>query len=55
MVKKNFVKAEQFTRKHKRMVMIDNTVMRDHVALINIDTPILVRRSGSYVFGRCHL
>ena len=33
--------AEQFTRKHKMIVMIDNTVVRAPMALINIDTPSL--------------
>ena len=40
-VKKRFVRAEQFTGKHKLMVMTDNTVVRAPVALINIDTPYL--------------
>ena len=41
MVKTNFVRAEQFTGKHKLMVMINNTVVRAPVAVINIDTPYL--------------
>ena len=40
-VKKNFMRAEQLTGKHKLMVMIDNTVVRALVALINIDTTYL--------------